>query len=61
MAVTKPTGFRLTEEDLVLLDAIGHHTGIRSRSEALRALLRYYVRAEGVAVPKRKPPPKSRP
>lgn len=53
----KATAFRFTSEDLALLDAIQHHTGISSRTDALRAVIRYYVRTERleVAKPKRKP------
>ena len=50
MAQTKVTAFRFTEEELELLDVIQGHTGIRSRMEALRTVLRYYARAEGLDV-----------
>lgn len=46
--ITKLTPFRLTPEDLVLLDACQEHVGVRSRSEAFRAVLRSYARSEGL-------------
>jgi hypothetical protein len=45
---TKQTPFRLTPEDLSLLDAVISHVGVRSRSEALRVVLRSYARTEGI-------------
>jgi len=42
--------FRFTDDELALLDVIQGHTGIRSRTEALRTLMQYYVRAEGLEV-----------
>jgi hypothetical protein len=58
MAMVKQTAFRFTSEDLALLDAIQKHTGVGNRSDALRAVLRGYARAEGIVVkPKRKPKP----
>jgi hypothetical protein len=64
MAELKVTAFRFTDEELELLEVIQGHTGIRSRMEAMRTVLRYYARAEGLEVPKseveppteRKPP-----
>jgi hypothetical protein len=50
MAMVKQTAFRFTEEDLALLDAVQKHTGISTRTDALRAVLRSYVRAEGISV-----------
>jgi hypothetical protein len=44
----KVTAFRFTEEELGLLDVIQGHTGIRSRLEALRAVLRHYAKSEGL-------------
>lgn len=52
MAKTKLSAFRLTPDDLVILDACQDHVGVQSRSEALRAILRAYVRAEGIKLPK---------
>jgi hypothetical protein len=49
MADAKVSAFRFTEEELALLEMIQGHTGIRSRTEALRAVLRYYVEAQGLA------------
>jgi metal-responsive CopG/Arc/MetJ family transcriptional regulator len=55
MAFTKLTAFRFSDEDLALLDAIQKYMGIRSRSDALRAAIRSYVRTEAIPVPRRKP------
>jgi hypothetical protein len=52
MAAVKVTAFRFTEEELDLLGVIQGHTGIRSRTEALRKLMEYYAEAEGLAVDK---------
>jgi hypothetical protein len=52
MAAAKVTAFRFTEEELDLLGVIQGHTGIRSRTEALRKLMEYYVQAEGLEVGK---------
>jgi hypothetical protein len=52
MAMVKQTAFRFNEEDLALLDAVQRHTGISTRTDALRAVLRSYVRAEGIGVAK---------
>ena len=60
MATVKATAFRFTAEDLTLLGAIQKHVGTTSRTEALRALLRYYVRAEGLEISKPKRPAKTR-
>jgi hypothetical protein len=60
MAMVKATAFRFSAEDLALLDAGQQHTGISTRTDALRAVLRSYVRSEGIEVPKvpkRKPKP----
>jgi hypothetical protein len=51
MADAKVTAFRFTDEELELLEVIQGHTGIRSRMEAMRTVLRYYVRAERLEVP----------
>jgi hypothetical protein len=50
MAQVKVTAFRFTDEELELLEVIQGHTGIRSRMEAMRTVLRYYARAEGLEV-----------
>lgn len=55
MAPTKQTAFRFTDEDLALLDAAKAHTGLRSRTEVLRFVLRAWSRAEGVEPPAKKP------
>jgi hypothetical protein len=59
MGTVKQTAFRFTAEDLAILGAIQKHTGISSRIDALRAVLRQYVRTERIKVegPKRKPRP----
>jgi len=59
--MVKQTAFRFSAEDLTLLDAIQKHVGTSSRTEALRALLRYYVRAEKLEVGKPKRQAKPRP
>jgi hypothetical protein len=56
----KVTAFRFTDEELALLEVIQGHTGIRSRMEALRTVLKYYAEAEGLDVRKPKPSPKPR-
>jgi len=48
MAMVKQTAFRFTAEDLALLDAVQRHTGISTRTDALRAVLRSYARAEKI-------------
>jgi hypothetical protein len=55
----KVTAFRLTDEELELLDVIQGQTGIRSRMEALRTVLRYYAEAKGLPVPNEDDPPKT--
>ena len=52
MSEVKVTAFRFTDDELALLEVIQGHTGIRSRMEALRAVLRYYAKAEGLQVSK---------
>jgi hypothetical protein len=58
MADGKVTAFRLTDEELELLEVIQGHTGIRSRMEALRTVMRYYAEAKGLEVGKPNEPPK---
>jgi hypothetical protein len=58
MPTTKATAFRFTAEDIALLDAIRRHTGTVSRTETLRAVLRNYVRSEGIDIGKSKRPAK---
>jgi hypothetical protein len=53
MAEGKVKAFRFTDEELALLEAIQGHTGIRSRMEALRTVMEYYAKAEGVRTPDR--------
>ena len=59
MPEVKVTTFRFTEEELELLEVIQGHTGIRSRTEALRAVLKYYADGEGLTVGDKKPSPRS--
>jgi hypothetical protein len=49
MGSVKVSTFRFTDEELELLEMIQGHTGIRSRTEALRTVLQYYVQGEGLA------------
>jgi hypothetical protein len=61
MAKVKVKAFRFSDEELALLEVIQGHTGIRSRTEALKAVLQYYVEAEGLEggqpkAPTREPP-----
>jgi hypothetical protein len=48
--------FRFTDEELELLEVIQGHTGIRSRMEALRTVLRYYAKDKGLEVEKPESP-----
>lgn len=50
----KQTAFRFTDDDLAILDAIQQHLGIQAKTEALRAVLRAYARAEGIAIKRAK-------
>ena len=52
MSDAKVTAFRFTEEELELLGVIQGHTGVRSRMEALREVMRYYAEAKGLDVAK---------
>jgi hypothetical protein len=51
MSDAKVTAFRFSDEELELLGVIQGHTGVRSRMEALREVLRYYAESEGLTVP----------
>jgi hypothetical protein len=53
----KVTAFRFTDEELELLDVIQGHTGIRSRIEALREVMRHYAKSEGLEVEAKKKDP----
>ena len=57
-ADAKVTAFRFSDEELELLDVIQGQTGIRSRMEALRMVLRYYAEAEGLEASPPKEPAK---
>jgi hypothetical protein len=48
MPKVKVTVVRFSEEELALLEVIQGHTGIRSRTEALRAVMQHYAKAEGL-------------
>lgn len=50
--VTKQTAFRFTDEDLLVLDAVQTHLGVISRVEAVRVLLRQYIRDNGLKLRK---------
>jgi hypothetical protein len=50
MTAGKVRTFRFSDEELELLEVIQGHTGIRSRTEALRAVLKYYAEGEGIAL-----------
>jgi hypothetical protein len=61
MPRAKVTPVRFSEEELALLDVIQGHTGIRSRLQAMKEVLRYYAEAEGLKVdkPKKASPPRT--
>ncbi len=42
---------RFSDDELALLEVIQGHTGIRSRTEALRAVLEYYAKEKGLEAP----------
>jgi len=46
MSEVKVTAFRFTDEELEILGVIEGHTGIRSRTEALRNVLHEHAQAE---------------
>ncbi|MGD0677676.1 MAG: hypothetical protein ABSC94_19845 [Polyangiaceae bacterium] len=48
MGAVKITAVRFTDEELAVLGVIQGQTGIRSRTEALKTVLRYYAEAEGL-------------
>ena len=52
MQTVKQTSFRFTPEDLAYLDAVQRHTGVSTRIDALRAVIRLYARAERLEVAK---------
>jgi hypothetical protein len=52
MPEVKVTAFRFTDEELELLGVIEGHTGIRSRTQALKKVLHEYARAGGLDVSK---------
>jgi hypothetical protein len=52
MGEDKVTAFRFSDEELELLEVIQGHTGIRSRMEAMRTVLRYYAEAKGLVKPR---------
>jgi len=61
MTDAKISAFKFSDEELELLGVIQGHTGLRSRMDALREVLRYYVEAEGLETAPEKPaePPKT--
>lgn len=48
--------FRFSDDELAMLQMIQGHTGVRSRTEALRTVLDYYVKGEGLPVDKERKP-----
>lgn len=42
---------RFSDDELALLEVIQGQTGIRSRTEALRAVLEYYAKEKGLETP----------
>jgi hypothetical protein len=44
----KITAFRFSEDELAMLEMIQGHTGIKSRTEALRAVLEYYIKGKSI-------------
>ena len=48
MARAKITPVKFSDDELALLEVIQGHTGIRSRTEALRAVLEFYVKEKGI-------------
>jgi hypothetical protein len=48
MARAKVTPVKFSDDELALLEVIQGHTGIRSRTEALRAVLEFYVKEKGL-------------
>jgi metal-responsive CopG/Arc/MetJ family transcriptional regulator len=56
MTNTTATAFRFSDEDLELLDLVQRHMGLRSRTEALRAAIRHYVRTEGLEAKRKRAP-----
>jgi hypothetical protein len=48
MARVKVTPVKFSDDELALLEVIQGHTGIRSRTEALRAVLEFYVKSKGL-------------
>jgi hypothetical protein len=51
MARVKVTPVKFSDDELALLEVIQGHTGIRSRTEALRAVLEFYVKSNGLEAP----------
>ncbi len=45
---SKVKAFRFSEEELAMLSMIQGHTGVRSRTEALRMVLEHYAKSEGL-------------
>jgi hypothetical protein len=48
MSRAKVTPVKFSDDELALLEVIQGHTGIRSRTEALRAVLEFYVKEKGL-------------
>lgn len=63
-STSKITAFRFSDEELAMLEMIQGHTGIKSRTEALRAVLEYYIKEKslsGQGAPQGEPPPPEKP
>jgi len=58
MATVKPVSFRLTPDDIALLDALQSKMGIVNRTDILRLALRRLADAEGVQAKRRTAKPK---
>jgi hypothetical protein len=60
MAKVKVTTIKFADEELALLELIQGQTGIRSRTEALRTVLKHYIEAEGLDAKPQERAPKPR-
>lgn len=60
MATAKQTTIRFAPEDLAILDAVLERTGLFTRSDALRYIIRKFAESEGITVVPAKAKPKKR-
>ncbi len=58
--MAKVTAIKFADEELALLNLIQGQTGIRSRNEALRIVLKHYIESEGLDATKPEQAPKPR-